>query len=39
MGLLGQYGMAIPKGHVASNPEEAFQVAKSVGTDLFLVLV
>lgn len=39
MGLLGQYGVAIPKGQVASDPEEAFQAAKAVGTRMQLSIL
>lgn len=31
MGLLSQYGVAIPKGIVASSPEEALKATKEIG--------
>lgn len=31
MGLLSQYGVAIPKGIVASSPEEALKATKKIG--------
>jgi succinyl-CoA synthetase beta subunit len=31
MGLLSQYGVVIPKGIVASSPEEALRATKEIG--------
>ncbi|MBA3806586.1 MAG: ADP-forming succinate--CoA ligase subunit beta [Acidobacteria bacterium] len=35
--LLRKYGVAVPRGLVARSPEEAYQAAKELGTDLVVV--
>ncbi|MGB8509726.1 MAG: ADP-forming succinate--CoA ligase subunit beta [Pyrinomonadaceae bacterium] len=35
--LLKKYGVAVPRGIVARSPEEAFQAAKELGTDVVVV--
>lgn len=32
MGLLQEAGVSIPKGHVAKSPDEAYAIAKKLGT-------
>lgn len=34
MDLLQEAGVSIPKGHVAKSPDEAYAVAKKLGTNL-----
>lgn len=34
MELLQEAGVSIPKGHVAKSPDEAYAVAKKLGTNL-----
>jgi len=35
--LLKRFGVAVPRGLVARSPEEAYQVAKELGTDVVVV--
>src|ERR1700676_5039601 len=35
--LFAQYGLPVPRGQVASNPEEAINVANTLGGDRFVV--
>lgn len=34
MELLQEAGVAVPKGHVAKSPDEAYAIAKKLGTKL-----
>ena len=35
--LLKKFGVAVPRGHVAHTPEEAYEAAKQLGTDVVVV--